>query len=63
MKVDALENTAPDNTALVELFTRLEFKSWLEELLGGGEAPATSVKADADYEVVTAQSDFEAGLS
>ncbi len=62
LDVASLENAAPDREALVSLFTRLEFKSWLEELLGDGEAPVTAAAVEADYEVVTEQADFDAWL-
>jgi DNA polymerase-1 len=47
-----LANAEPDRDALVEWYTRLEFKGWLEELLGKGAAPAAD-RADAHYEIVT----------
>ena len=38
---DALANAEPDREALLDWFTRLEFKSWVDELLTGeGEANA-----------------------
>jgi DNA polymerase-1 len=46
-----LHNGEPDRDSLVDWFTRLEFKSWLEELLG--EAGASPVEETAlDWEVV-----------
>jgi DNA polymerase-1 len=57
-------NAEPDTQALVDWFTRLEFRSWLDELLGEGEAPAvTAVKIETDYDVVTEQSVFDAWLA
>jgi len=59
---DQLSNGAPDTESLVELFTRLEFKTWLDEVLGEGEAlPVETV--EANYEVVTDAGDFEAWLA
>ena len=52
-----LKNTDPDRDALVDWFTRMEFRSWLDELLTVGEAPAAA-QADTlavDYEIVTEQ--------
>ena len=40
----------PDNEALRELYSALEFKSWLSELIGEGEAP--SAEAGPEYETV-----------
>ncbi len=63
-KPGELANGEPDREALVEWFTKLEFKSWLDELLAGGEAPAVSAAApDADYEIVTDQAAFDAWLA
>jgi DNA polymerase I len=56
----------PDSDALVELYTRLEFKGWLEELLGEGTAPAPATAAgeiDRDgYATVTTEADLDAWL-
>jgi DNA polymerase-1 len=57
-----LENRAPDNEALVQWFTKLEFRSWLEELLGDGQAPVAKGEVEADYEMVTEQAEFDAWL-
>ncbi|MCR9185366.1 MAG: DNA polymerase I [Halieaceae bacterium] len=56
--VQALHNGEPDNAALREWYTRLEFRSWLEELLGnveGVEAADSDVQPQPDthWEVVT----------
>ncbi len=50
---DDLANGEPDNEALVDWFTRLEFRSWLDELLGEGGDVAALAAAEADYEIVT----------
>jgi len=56
----ALENSAPDIEALTDWFTRLEFRSWLEELLGEGGAPAApEARVDANYEIVLEQADLD----
>jgi DNA polymerase-1 len=50
-----LHNHEPDQDALVDWFTRLEFKSWLEDLLGeGGVAPAAPA-LEVNYDIVTEQ--------
>lgn len=56
--VQALHNGEPDNAALREWYTRLEFRSWLEELLGnveGVDAADSGVQPQPDthWEVVT----------
>jgi len=64
LDVDQLANGAPDTAALVELFTRLEFRSWLEELLAGGEAAVAQAEAAAaQYDIVTDQAVFDTWLS
>ena len=51
-----LTNAAPDQEALVDWFTRMEFRSWLDELLDAGEAPVPeAVQMDVDYDIVTEQ--------
>jgi len=60
---DDLHNAPPDNDALVDWFTRLEFRSWLEELLGERSAPAAGVQQEADYEVVTSEAQFDAWMA
>ena len=61
-----LEPGEPDRDALVELYTRLEFKGWLEELLGEGAAPAPETAAgdiDRDgYDTVTTEAALDAWL-
>ncbi|SRR5579885_456144 len=62
----------PDVRALREWYTKLEFKTWLNELLGGGPAAATpaaagaaaarSTPAPANYECVLTREDFERWL-
>jgi DNA polymerase-1 len=54
---EELVNGEPDREALVDWFTRMEFRGWLDELLGQGEAPASAVpeQMETDYEIVTTQ--------
>ncbi len=62
-KPEDIANGEPDREALVDWFTKLEFKSWLDELLEGGEAPAAAVeKIETQYEVVTDQAAFDVWL-
>lgn len=62
-KPEDIANGEPDREALVDWFSKLEFKSWLDELLEGGEAPAAAVeKIETQYEVVTDQAAFDAWL-
>jgi DNA polymerase-1 len=49
-----LHNGEPDREALVDWFTRLEFKSWLEELLGE-EGTSPVEETSLDWEVVADQ--------
>jgi DNA polymerase-1 len=58
---DQLHNADPDRDTLVEWFTRMEFRGWLEELLGEGDAePATAL--DVDYQIVSAQAELDTWL-
>jgi DNA polymerase I len=58
-----LVNMSPNREVLVDWFTRLEFRSWLDELLVAQETPV--VRADAvavAYDIVTEQASFDAWL-
>ena len=61
-----LANAPPDETALLDLFRELEFKSWVEELeAGGAKAPeneADSGAPETDYDTVLDQASFERWL-
>jgi DNA polymerase-1 len=60
---EQLKNAPGDREALIDWFTRLEFRSWLEELLDGAEPVAAHADAPAtDYAIVTQQSAFDAWL-
>jgi DNA polymerase-1 len=49
-----LANSEPDRDKLLHWFTELEFRSWVEELLGDEEmAPVEAV--ETDYEIITDQ--------
>ncbi|MDG2273543.1 MAG: DNA polymerase I, partial [Halioglobus sp.] len=58
-----LFNTAADQQALVDWFTQMEFRSWLDELLDMGEVPVLQAEQiDMDYDIVTDQPAFDAWL-
>ncbi len=59
---DSLHNGEPDREALVDWYTRLEFKAWLEELLESGAASATAPALEVDYDIVTDQAALDAWL-
>ena len=48
---DQLVRAAPDESRLRELYSELEFKTWLAEILGG-EGVAAQAKPSASYELV-----------
>ena len=51
---DQLANGEPDREQLVEWYTRMEFRAWLEELLDGDEPELAEAMA-VDYDIVTSQ--------
>ena len=60
---DALVNAAADQAALVDWFTRMEFRSWLDELLDAGEEPVPQAQQmDVEYDIVMDQAAFDAWL-
>ena len=51
-----LKNSEPDRESLLDWFTRLEFRSWVEDLLGDEEVPLAPVESmEVDYDIVTDQ--------
>ncbi|MEM9254498.1 MAG: DNA polymerase I [Pseudomonadota bacterium] len=61
--VEGLANGAPDQEALIDWFSQLEFRGWLEDLLAAGDTvEATAADADTQYSVVTEQGEFDAWL-
>ena len=63
LRPEQLHNASPDRKALVNWFTRMEFRSWLDDLLEGGEAPVQMVEGPAaEYEVITEQARFDAWM-
>tara|TARA_R110001592_G_scaffold363043_1_gene679556 strand:- start:37807 stop:40521 length:2715 start_codon:yes stop_codon:yes gene_type:complete len=58
---DQLANGEPDREQLVEWYTRMEFRSWLEELLDGAE-PELVEAMPVDYDIVTSQAALDTWL-
>ena len=56
-----LANSDPDREKLVEWFSKMEFRGWLDEMLGEGEAPVAE-KIETRYDIVTEQAALEAWL-
>jgi DNA polymerase-1 len=59
-----LHNSEPDRDALVDWYTRMEFRAWLEELLeeGAGAAVAPVEAVEVSYDIVTEQGALDAWL-
>jgi DNA polymerase-1 len=60
-----LHNSEPDRDVLVDWYTRMEFRSWLEELLqedAGGAAVAPVEAVEVSYDIVTDQEALDAWL-
>jgi DNA polymerase-1 len=57
-----LHNAEPDREKLVDWYTRMEFRSWLEELLEGEEAQEPVAAMEVDYEIVTTRESLDAWL-
>jgi DNA polymerase-1 len=57
-----LERQAPDTETLRELYSEMEFKTWLAELLGG-EEEAQQEQQEVEYETVLDWDSFEAWLA
>jgi DNA polymerase-1 len=59
-----LERAAPDTDKLRELYSEMEFRTWLAELLGGeaGAAAEPQAKAECEYETVLDWERFEVWL-
>ncbi|MEZ5570655.1 MAG: DNA polymerase I [Halioglobus sp.] len=65
LRPEDLVNAPADPDALIEWFTRMEFRSWLEELLDHNDTPIPPAQADLPevaYEIVTDQSVFDRWL-
>ena len=62
VSIDDLKIAEADTETLQQIFTRLEFKSWLDELAGGIENKQAAVKKDTQYETVLDKKSFDAWL-
>ena len=69
--LDEIHNQAPDNEALLALFQKLEFKSWVDELKasaadnGGGNEGADHEEkshAERDYQALLTEAEFDRWL-
>jgi DNA polymerase-1 len=61
---EELSNTEADRDVLVDWFTRLEFRSWLDELLGeGGSAAEPASAVEVNYDLVTEQAALDAWVA
>ncbi|MEW5248619.1 DNA polymerase I [Microbulbifer discodermiae] len=59
-KPQELHNETPDREKLIELFTAMEFRGWLDELSGGeGAQQAMQEAAERDYQIVTDMAEFD----
>ena len=52
VRVGDLQREPPDKQALRELYSHLEFKTWLAEILSGEESAGATLEAAANYETV-----------
>ncbi|MEP6389751.1 MAG: DNA polymerase I [Halioglobus sp.] len=57
-----LVNSSPDRDELVQWYTRMEFRTWLDELLGEAEQ-APAVTLESRHELVTTQSELDIWLA
>jgi len=54
------QNAVPDNTILRDWFAKLEFRSWLDDILGeGAQVSAPAEKVSGDYEIITEQVELD----
>ena len=60
---EQLHNAEPDREQLTHWYTRMEFRSWLEELLDDPEAAVLAPAMSVDYDIVTSQADLDAWLA
>ncbi len=65
VRPDELQMSAPDKQTLRDLFTRLEFKTWLSQLLDSNNASssATAPAKTKNYETVFTQDQLDAWLT
>ncbi len=58
---EQLHNAEPNREQLIEWYTRMEFRSWLEELLDADE-PQLAEAGAVEYEIVTSQAELDRWL-
>ncbi|MBT4519436.1 MAG: DNA polymerase I [Halieaceae bacterium] len=59
-RLEDMENAEPDSELLMNWFTSMEFRSWIDELALGSEQPVVSQQnLDTEYEVITTQEVFD----
>ena len=58
--VDELRISDLASERLVEIFTDLEFKSWVVELGAGDDDPAEPSKVEIDYDIILTETDLDA---
>jgi DNA polymerase-1 len=58
---EQLQNAEPNREQLVDWYTRMEFRAWLEELLAGSE-PELVEAMPVDYDIVTSQEALDGWL-
>src|SRR5690554_585879 len=70
VRVDALHPTEPNREALIELYRKLEFKNWLDDLLREAKAAGEAVEApnqaeavEPEYETILDQARFDIWLN
>jgi len=54
-----LHNREPNREVLLDWFTRLEFRSWIEEQMGQAEESVISESVAGEYEIITDQAVFD----
>ncbi|MBE9538371.1 MAG: DNA polymerase I [Proteobacteria bacterium] len=59
---DQLHNAEPNREALLDWFTRLEFRSWIEEQMEQGQEPEIAECVAGEYEIVADQAVFDTWL-
>ncbi|WP_226663901.1 DNA polymerase I [Microbulbifer aggregans] len=64
-KPESLVNAEPDTEQLRQLFGEMEFRGWLEELDGEGDAGSVAevLKIERNYKVITEEKEFEQWLA
>ena len=60
--LDDLKMQKADEATLHDMFVELEFRSWLDELEGGGEEKTRAIKSETNYQTVLTQKEFDAWL-